>query len=246
MNGIIRVEKNNNYTVLNRAALNDTRLSWKAKGIIAYMLSMPDDWVFHLEELMKHSTDGEKSFRSGFKELKNYGYVKRFPVYKDKKIDHWETVVFEVPQTQENTLLAQNVHVGNVDVRKEGLLSTDSLLSIDNNNVEQVDTVLSVVEYLNVKATKNFDAKSKATCRLINGRLAEGYTLQDFYRVIDIKVNQWLNSPDMNKYLRPTTLFNPTNFENYLNEQAALPVTKKPVGHVSGPLDLNFNQGEEF
>lgn len=85
MQGIVRVEKNSNYTVLHKAALKDTRLSWKAKGIIAYMLSMPDNWVFHMNELMKHSTDGEKSFRSGFNELKTHGYVKRFPVYKDKK-----------------------------------------------------------------------------------------------------------------------------------------------------------------
>ncbi|WP_342471610.1 conserved phage C-terminal domain-containing protein [Metasolibacillus sp. FSL H7-0170] len=118
--------------------------------------------------------------------------------------------------------------------------------SIKNNNVEQADTVHSVIEYLNVKATKNFNAKSKATTRLINGRLAEGYTLQDFHQVIDIKVRQWLHNPEMNKYLRPATLFSPTNFESYLNEQATSPVTKKPVIHVAGPLDLNFNQGEEF
>lgn len=226
MNGIIRVEKSNNYTVLHRAALNDKRLSWKAKGIIAYMLSMPDDWVFHLEELMKHSTDGEKSFRSGFKELKNYGYVKRFPVYKDKKIDHWETVVFEVPQTQENTLLARNVHVGNVDVQKEGLLSTDSLLSIDNNNVELI------VEYLNAKALKNFKASTGTTKKFINGRLAEGYTVEDFKQVIDTKVVQWLHNAEMNAYLRPSTLFAPSNFENYLNERPKQNKSPKQVTNV--------------
>ncbi|MFP3499402.1 hypothetical protein SB759_34865, partial [Pseudomonas sp. SIMBA_059] len=83
MGNIIRVEKKQNYTVLDNGFLQDKRLSWKAKGILAYMLSMPDDWYFRMDELMKHSADGEKSFRSGFNELKDYGYVKRFPVYKD-------------------------------------------------------------------------------------------------------------------------------------------------------------------
>lgn len=238
MQGIVRVEKNSNYTVLHKAALKDTRLSWKAKGIIAYMLSMPDNWVFHMNELMKHSTDGEKSFRSGFNELKTHGYVKRFPVYKDKKIDHWETVVFEVPQTQEGSLLSQNVQVGNEDVRKEALLITDSLLSNDKKNIELI------IEYLNISASKNFKASTGATKKFINGRLAEGYTVDDFKRVIDIKVAQWLNNPDMNAYLRPSTLFAPKNFENYLNENTS--PKQKVATPVVKPVELNFNEGEDF
>ncbi|MFJ7886839.1 hypothetical protein ACIQYL_01975 [Lysinibacillus xylanilyticus] len=73
--GIFRVAKNSNYVVMNRTALNDNRLSWKAKGIMAYMLSMPDDWVFYMDELMTHSTDGKASFRAGFNELKECGYI---------------------------------------------------------------------------------------------------------------------------------------------------------------------------
>lgn len=238
MNGIIRVEKNNNYTVLHRAALNDKRISWKAKGIIAYMLSMPDDWVFHLEELMRHSTDGEKSFRSGFKELKNFGYVKRFPVYKNKKIDHWETVVFEVPQTQEESLLSQNVQVGNLDVQKEALLSTESLLSIDSNNVELI------VEYLNAKVKKNFKASTGTTKKFINGRLAEGYTVEHFKQVIDVKTAQWLHNPEMNAYLRPSTLFAPSNFENYLNErQQQAKQNKHTVTSTPQAPQLDFSEG---
>ncbi len=128
---IFRVEKNANYTVMNRTALNDKRLSWKAKGIIAYMLSMPDDWVFYIQELITHSTDGEKSFRSGLKELKDFGYVKRYPVYQDKKITHWETVIHEVPQ---NDLDAENLQVGSVHVGKEALLNTDIKPSTEETN----------------------------------------------------------------------------------------------------------------
>lgn len=86
---------------MNRTALNDERLSWKAKGIIAYMLSMPDDWVFYIDELVKHSKDGRDAFRSGLKELKDCGYVERKPMKDSEtgKITSWETIVREVPLT---------------------------------------------------------------------------------------------------------------------------------------------------
>lgn len=235
MKGIVRVEKNSNYTVLHRAALNDKRLSWKAKGIIAYMLSMPDDWVFYMDELMTHSTDGEKAFRSGFKELKVYGYVRRFPVYEDKKIIRWETVVFESPNVQEENLLSQNVqvdkvHVGSVDVQKEGLLSTESLLNTDllstddkdivaqNQNDSNVIPLEEIVSYLNKFAGTNYKHTTHKTQQLIKARFKEGFTFDDFIQVIDKKVSNWINDPNMVKYLRPETLFG-TKFESYLNEK---------------------------
>ena len=258
MSGIVRVEKNGNYTVLHRAALNDKRLSWKAKGIIAYMLSMPNDWVFYMDELMTHSTEREKAFRSGFNELKEHGYVKRFPVYENKKIVRWETVVFESPQIHEENLLSQNVQVGKVDVglvdvQKEALLSTELELSTDpvlstekKNNVElALDDTLAIIEYLNVKASKSFKATTSATKKFINGRLAEGHTVEDFKRVIDIKVSQWLNNPDMNSYLRPSTLFSPTNFENYLNENTS-PRTQTTPRTTPRPVELDFTEGEDI
>lgn len=55
-------------------------MSWKAKGILAYTLTLPDDWTFHISELAQHAKDGEDSLRTGFKELKELGYVKRYPV----------------------------------------------------------------------------------------------------------------------------------------------------------------------
>jgi hypothetical protein len=97
--GIIRVVKNRDFVVMNKTALLDHALSWKAKGLHAYMLSMPDDWTFYNNELVKHAKDGRDSFRSAIKELQEAGYVKRFPQQnKDGTFDGWETVVYEYPQ----------------------------------------------------------------------------------------------------------------------------------------------------
>ncbi|WP_432199261.1 DNA-binding protein [Anoxybacillus gonensis] len=96
--GVIRIQKNSNYVVMSKVGLHDDRLSWKAKGLLAYMLSMPNDWTFYNDELMKHSPDGSSTFKAAMNELKEYGYVVRRKM-KDKKgkFIGWETVVYEQP-----------------------------------------------------------------------------------------------------------------------------------------------------
>ena len=74
------------------------------------------------------------------------------------------------------------------------------------------------VVYLNQKANRSFDPKHKSNRELIRARYVEGRTLDDFKRVVDRKVRDWGADEKMSKYLRPSTLFNRTNFENYLNE----------------------------
>jgi hypothetical protein len=81
---IVRVLKSKNFTVIDNRYLRRNDLSWKAKGILTYILSLPDDWVINLGEIEKHSTEGKTAFRSGWNELKNKGYVERYAV-KDKE-----------------------------------------------------------------------------------------------------------------------------------------------------------------
>lgn len=89
---------------------------------------------------------------------------------------------------------------------------------------EQYDEIIS---YLNEKAGTNYKSNSKATQNHINARLNEGYTVDNFKTVIDIKCNEWLNNKDMKKYLRPETLFG-TKFEGYLNQQPKRHEETKP------------------
>ena len=93
-----------------------------------------------------------------------------------------------------------------------------------NNNVttlskkkEKDNNIYSlVIDYLNKKANTNYRASTKNTQSFINARVKEGYTVEDFKKVIDSKSREWLGT-DFEKYLRPATLFG-TKFENYLNE----------------------------
>lgn len=74
-----------------------------------------------------------------------------------------------------------------------------------------------IISYLNDKTSSRY-RDSKSTKRLIDARLKEGYTIEDFKTVIDKKCGQWLTDSQMAQYLRPETLFNATHFESYLNE----------------------------
>ena len=75
-----------------------------------------------------------------------------------------------------------------------------------------------IINYLNEKSGKAYRPNSDKTKRLISARLNEGFIVQDFKTVIDNKVSSWLGNKDMEKYLRPETLFG-TKFEGYLNER---------------------------
>lgn len=93
--------------------------------------------------------------------------------------------------------------------------------NVGENNTRYLNNtrlIKDIVEYLNSKTNKHFESSTKNTVSSINARLAEGRTFDDFKKVIDKKTEQWLNNEKMNKFLRPSTLFSPTNFENYLNE----------------------------
>ena len=90
-----------------------------------------------------------------------------------------------------------------------------------NKNYNEDNNILSslkiIIDYLNEKTNSNFRYSSKATQTKIKARLNEGYKLDDFYTVIDKKVNEWKNTK-MEIYLRPETLFG-TKFESYLNQK---------------------------
>ena len=92
-----------------------------------------------------------------------------------------------------------------------------------------------VVDYLNQKAKSNFKATTKATQTKIRARLAEGFNVDDFKKVIDIKTAEWLDDANMSQYLRPETLFG-TKFESYLNQKQAVKRVNAQNNWVKSPV----------
>lgn len=64
-----------NFTILNNTCVRDKRLSFKAKGLHTYFMSLPPKWKLYKSELIHHSKDGIDSINSALKELVDYGYV---------------------------------------------------------------------------------------------------------------------------------------------------------------------------
>lgn len=86
---------------------------------------------------------------------------------------------------------------------------TDSV--IDNS------IYINIINYLNSKTGRRFNHSSKAVMEAINARLKEGYTEDDFKKVIDNKCHEWLGT-EQEQFLRPSTLFAPSHFDEYLNQ----------------------------
>lgn len=86
----------------------------------------------------------------------------------------------------------------------------------------------SIISYLNEKTGKAYKATTAKTKSLINARVAEGFTVDDFKVVIDKKCTDWLGDEKMEQYLRPETLFG-TKFEGYLNAKRSRTKTSSVV-----------------
>lgn len=88
---------------------------------------------------------------------------------------------------------------------------------IDKEKEEDKEIYIKVIQHLNEKAGTRYKPSSSKTKTCIHARLAEGFTLDDFYTVIDKKCAEWIGT-DWEKFLRPETLFG-TKFEGYLNSK---------------------------
>lgn len=98
--------------------------------------------------------------------------------------------------------------------------------------------VREVIDYLNAKTGRQFRPVD-ANARHVRARLAEGYTVADCERVVDIMAGKWLGEEsddgrDMGQYLRPETLFGP-KFDGYLNSGPTSPGPSGPrVSFITG------------
>lgn len=94
---IIRSPRTTPFTVLPNDALRDRVLSFKARGVLAYLLSMPDGWQTSSERLARVGPDGRDSIRSALRELEDRGYLLRVRRRQPDGTFTTETIVHDVP-----------------------------------------------------------------------------------------------------------------------------------------------------
>ena len=155
------------------------------------------------------NTELKKMIEAGFVKLIKKGSKGNFSIYKIIKTSELSVtnayVISNLKDSDSNALDSKEVTnayvIGNSNTK----------------NKEKENNIYSeIIKYLNEKANTNYRPSTKNTQSFIKARLREGFTAEDFKKVIDIKVENWIGT-DFEKYLRPATLFG-TKFENYLNE----------------------------
>lgn len=124
-------DADNPFVMMDRRPIENPVLSWKAKGILAYLLSRPDNWTVRLGDLVKRSPDGVHAVRGAINELKKAGHVRRVEHRdpKTKRIIEYTLEVYELPFTtkpltnflQAENLQAENLMLNDTDFNKTEL-----------------------------------------------------------------------------------------------------------------------------
>jgi hypothetical protein len=222
---IVRVHKKENpYVIIDKTGVNDTRLSWKARGLLCYLLSKPDDWKVNVKHLANQGPDGERATRSGLKELERYGYMVTRPVRDDKgRITEWEHNIFEIPQDVpgednagaypengsssdcQNVDLdepdVQNVDVENVDVDyphldNAAVLNNEYIVNKESLNNDCTDISIHVSQ--SVSQSHNEESESK------DGQGNDGPTdgptenkeIEEFNRILENCHPEYFDTPE--------------------------------------------------
>ena len=231
----LRCEKD--FMAIHNNIFKDKTISLKAKGLLAFMMSLPPDWDYSLAGLAACNKDGLVSVRSALQELEDNFYVKLTKVRNEKgQIVDMQYDVSDEPvfgnRIEEKPFL-ENPKADNPKTEKP-LSENRTQLNTKELNTKELNTKIDIVPeqeqepipyaeiitYFNEVAGTHYLLRGKEVKRLIKARWDDGFRLDDFKTVLDKKAGQWKNNAKMSKYLRFETLFS-NKFESYLNEVVA-------------------------
>ena len=110
------------------------------------------------------------------------------------------------------------------------IANLDKCYSDQDEKSEEIKfTIHEVILHVNRRLKTNNRTDSIKTFRLVRARYNEGYRLEDFIKVIDVKWREWKNT-EFAKFLRPSTLFAKGHFEEYLQQS-----------NLDGPKEIEFS-----
>ena len=229
------------YGFIPRTVMTNPELSIEAKAIFAYMASysgVKGECFPSVDTIVKQLGISKDRYYRHMKLLRESGYITvEQTKCEDSKFRHNIYRLHPCPQ---------NTYTGNANTENANTCHKDTKSNINknnnNNNKEKASKddipYQEIIDYLNEKTGKRFKAVD-SNKKLIRARWREKYTLEDFKKVIDVKVEKWLGN-DMEEYLRPKTLFASSHFDDYLNE--AEKKFKKQEG-ISNPNGEYIDKG---
>jgi hypothetical protein len=119
-----RRRKRNTYVTIENSMFHDSNISWKAKGILGYLLTKPDGWKVRVKDLMKNGNEGERAIRSGLKELQEFGYLAYYRTRENGTFSGIVWIYDDVPFKKDS--------VENLDIEPFEP-------ELQNSNVEEID-----------------------------------------------------------------------------------------------------------
>lgn len=164
---IVRIQKRENpYAQIDKTCLEDARLSWKAKGVLTYLLSKPDQWRLNIDDLKKRSKDGRDSIYSALAELRAAGYAELVNSFdENNKLLGKEWIIHE-------TAISGKSRNGKIPNRENPDISNnDSLSDNENTAASEKDAAYTFEMFWNDYGyKKGSKAKAMSRFRKLTGR----------------------------------------------------------------------------
>jgi predicted transcriptional regulator len=136
---VFKIEKTKDYTVMSNYHLRDKNLSYKAKGLLSFMLSLPEDWDYSLAGLCSISKESRDGIKSILKELQENHYVEIENVRGDKGYFEYNYLIYEIPhfielENNKNNPGMENPHLDSPNVEIPTQINTNKI-----NTNKQID-----------------------------------------------------------------------------------------------------------
>ena len=132
---VFRVEKNKNYTTMSNYHLRDKKLSYKAKGLLSFMLSLPDTWDYSMNGLVSISKENIGSIRTILHELEENRYLIRSRYQNNKGQFQYEYSIYEYPYTE-------NPHTVTPNTEEYIQINTNI---INTKNIDKIDKQFNII-----------------------------------------------------------------------------------------------------
>jgi hypothetical protein len=201
---IYRIIKNpdNPYVMVDRGFVNNPNLSWKAKGILLYLLSKPDDWKVYEDDIIKRATDGRDGVRSGIHELEKAGHLFRYYERDEKgRITGSKCDVYEI-STENGFSVTGQTDTGQPDTTNNEYTNNES------NNIYPAFAATVLNKYPGTKSKSVRDQKLPS--------ILKKYGVEHIERCLDRYIAE-VKDRDKKYILHESTFWN-TRYKDYLDE----------------------------
>ena len=208
---VFRINKTKNYTVMSNYHLQDRNISFKAKGLLSYMLSLPDNWNYSVNGLSCVSMEGNKAIKSILKELENNNYLVRARKQGLRGKFYYEYNIYEVPYTQKG-MTVEGTTLDGIQINTN---------IINTNNKDKLDKSLNSITNEVIK--RNFinlnDLDLYRYDDLFN-ELLNKYNYKEVITVVSYVISKWKSNKgkdeDFNKIENKFTYFKTSVINNLI------------------------------